>query len=170
MATDQPRRVEVYPGREVVVEFDPELTFECVEDCTWCCHHGVLLYDQDLLELAKRANLAETTTDFRSEKFVTREPKDREAHVADDGQACAFLREDGLCALHLEDDWKPTRCSVFPLGVWREDGDLHVGIRDSAHDHCEGLNVGKQRVIDTLDAFLPELLWDLENPDSDREL
>ena len=46
------RRVEVHPGKEVVVEFDPALTFECVEDCTWCCHHGVLLYEPDLLELA----------------------------------------------------------------------------------------------------------------------
>ena len=170
MSTEVPRRVEVYPGREVVVEFDPDLTFECVEDCTWCCHHGVLLYDRDLLELAQRANLAETTTDFRGEKFVTREEKSREDHVADDGNACAFLREDGLCTLHLEEDWKPTRCSVFPLGVSLEDGDLHVDIRDSAHDHCDGLNVSERRVIDNLEAFLPEILWDLENPDSDREL
>ncbi|ELZ17657.1 hypothetical protein C476_14533 [Natrinema limicola JCM 13563] len=170
VSADAPRRVEVYPGREAVVEFDPDLTFECVDDCTWCCHHGVLLYDRDLLELAQRANLAETTTEFRGEKFVTREGKDRDDHVAEDGSACAFLREDGLCTLHLEEDWKPTRCSVFPLGVWLEDGDLHVDIRDSAHDHCEGLNVSERRVIDNLEAFLPELLWDLENPDSDREL
>lgn len=170
VSADASPRVEVYPGREVVVEFDPELTFECVEDCTWCCQHGVLLYGDDLLELAKRANLTETTTDFRGEKFVTREEKDRDEHVDDDGCACAFLREDGLCSLHLEEDWKPTRCSVFPLGVWRENGDLHVDIRDSAHDHCEGLNVSDRVVIDNLDAFLPELLWELENPDSEREL
>jgi len=169
VSTD-PRRVEVHPGREVVVEFDPELTFECVDDCTWCCHHGVLLYDRDLIELAARATLAETTTEFRGEKFVTREPKGREGHVAEDGEACAFLREDGLCALHLEHDWKPTRCSVFPLGVWRDAGELHVGVRDSAREHCEGLGVSDRRVIDNLEAFLPELLWDLENPDSDREL
>lgn len=170
MSTEVPERVEVYPDREVVVEFDPDLTFECVDDCTWCCHHGVLLYDRDLLELAERANLAETTTDFRGEKFVTREEKRRGEHVDDDGRACAFLREDGLCALHLDDGWKPTRCSVFPLAVWREGGDLHVGVRESAHEHCDGLHVGDRRVIDELDAFLPELLWDLENPDSDREL
>ncbi len=163
-------RVEVYPDREVVVEFDPALTFECVEECTWCCHHGVLLYDQDLIELAARANLAETTTQFRSEQFVTREPKDRSDHVGDDGHACAFLNDDGLCMLHLEEDWKPTRCSVFPLGVWREEGDLHVGIRDSAHEHCEGLNVSDRLVIENLEAFLPEVLWDLENPDSERVL
>ena len=163
-------RVEVYPDREVVVEFDPALTFECVEECTWCCHHGVLLYDQDLIELAARANLAETTTQFRSEQFVTREEKDRQDHVGDDGHACAFLNDDGLCTLHLEEDWKPTRCSVFPLGVWREDGDLHVGIRDSAHEHCEGLNVSDRLVIENLEAFLPEVLWDLENPDSERVL
>lgn len=164
------RRVEVHPGREVVVEFDPDLTFECVDGCTWCCHHGVLLYDRDLLSLAQRANLAETTTDFRAEKFVAREAKERDEHVADDGHACAFLGDDGLCALHREHDWKPTRCSVFPLGVWLEDDDLHVDVRDSAHDHCEGLDVGDRRVIDHLDAFLPDLLWDLENPDSDRRL
>ena len=220
--TDGPVRVEVYPGREVVVEFDPDLTFDCVDDCTWCCHHGVLLYDRDLIELATRANLAETTTDFRGETFITREEKTRDEHVADDGNACAFLRDDGLCSLHLggDDDWKPTRCSVFPLGVWREasaedtgkgteggqtgdgtdsgqtgddadgglaadgtgggltddgtdagrPGDLHVGIRDSAHEHCEGLGVSDRRVIDHLDAFLPELLWELENPDSERVL
>ncbi len=168
--SDDEQRVEVYPGKEVVVEFDPGLTFECVEECTWCCHHGVLLYDRDLLELAQRANLAETTTQFRGEPFVTRESKERTDHVGDDGQACAFLREDGLCALHLEHDWKPTRCSVFPLGVWLEDDGLHVDIRDSAHEHCEGLNVSDRRVIDSLEAFLPELLWDLDNPDSDREL
>lgn len=171
VSADAPRSVEVYPGREVVVEFDPDLTFECIDDCTWCCHHGVLLYDRDLLELAQRANLAETTTEFRGEKFVTREEKSRDDYVGEDGQACAFLREDGLCTLHLEEDWKPTRCSVFPLGVWRgDDGDLHVDIRESAHDHCDGLGVSDRRVIDNLEAFLPELLWDLENPDSDRVL
>lgn len=164
------RRVEVYPDREVVVEFDPDLTFECVEECTWCCHHGVLLYDDDLIGLAQRANLAETTTDFRGEKFVTREEKDRDDHVAEDGCACAFLREDGLCTLHLEEDWKPTRCSVFPLSVWLEDGDLHVDIRESAHEHCEGLDVSDRSVIDNLEAFLPEILWDLDDPDSNREI
>ncbi|WP_290819036.1 YkgJ family cysteine cluster protein [Halovivax sp.] len=169
---DPPRRVEVYPGKEVVVEFDPELTFECVEDCTWCCHHGVLLYDRDLIELAARANLSETTTDFRAEKFVVREEKGRDEHVADDGMACAFLGDDGLCELHLADerDWKPTRCSVFPLAVEREDGELHVDVRDSAREHCEGLGVSERRVIEELEAFLPELLWELENPDSDRIL
>ena len=167
---DGPRRVEVYPGREVIVDFDPGLTFECVDDCTWCCHHGVLLYDRDLIELAARAPLAETTTDFRGEKFVRRETKDRDDHVADDGQACAFLGEDGLCQLHLDDDhdWKPTRCSVFPLAVSRQADGLHVDVRDSAHDHCEGLGVSDRRVIDELEAFLPELLWELEDPDSDR--
>jgi hypothetical protein len=170
--TADKRRVEVYPDREVVVEFDPALTFECVDSCTWCCHHGVLLYDRDLIELAQRANLAETTTDFRGEKFVTRESKARSDHVADDGKACAFLRDDGLCALHLDDehDWKPTRCSVFPLCVWRAADGLHVDIRESAEDHCEGLGVSERRVIDNLAAFLPELLWDLENPDSERAL
>ena len=38
-------RVEVYPGKEAIVDFDPSLTFECVDDCTWCCRHGVLLYE-----------------------------------------------------------------------------------------------------------------------------
>ncbi|WP_254863438.1 YkgJ family cysteine cluster protein [Halovivax gelatinilyticus] len=165
-------RVEVHPGREVVVDFDPGLTFECVDECSWCCHHGVLLYGKDLIELAARANLAETTTDFRGEKFVTREPKDRDEHVSEDGNACAFLGDDGLCRLHLEDDhdWKPTRCSVFPLAVSRDDGDLRVDVRESAHDHCEGLGVSDRHVIDHLDAFLPELLWELDDPDSDRVL
>jgi len=166
---DQPR-VEVYPGREVVVDFDPDLTFECVEDCTWCCQHGVLLYEEDFYELAERAPLDETTTQFRGQDFVRKEDKDRDEHVGEDGQACYFLRDDGLCALHDEHDWKPARCSVFPLAVSVEDGEIHVGIRDSAHEHCDGLDVSERRVIDNLDAFLPELLWDLDDPSSDQEL
>jgi Fe-S-cluster containining protein len=164
------RRVEVHPGKEAVVEFDPALTFECVEDCTWCCHHGVLLYEPDLLELAGCASLAEATTDFRGEDFVRKESRDREEHVGEDGQACFFLRDDGLCALHDEHDWKPARCSVFPLSVTVEDDDIHVSVRESAHEHCEGLNVSERRVIDHLDAFLPAVLWELDDPATRRQL
>lgn len=164
------RRVEVYPGREVVVDFDPSLTFECIDECTWCCHHGVLLYEQDFYHLAERASLSESTTRVRGAEFVRKEPKDRQQHTDDDGEACFFLRDDGLCTLHAEHDWKPTRCSVFPLAVTVENGDLHVDIREEAHDHCEGLSVSERRIIDHLDAFLPELLWDLDNPDTRRTL
>ncbi|WP_256296918.1 YkgJ family cysteine cluster protein [Haloarchaeobius salinus] len=164
------RRVEVHPGREVVVDFDPSLTFECVDDCTWCCHHGVLLYEPDFFELAGHADLADATTDFRGQDFVRKEDKEREEHVGEDGEACYFLRDDGLCTLHLEHDWKPARCSVFPLAVTVEDGDIHVDIRDSAHEHCDGLDVSERKVIDNLDAFLPEVLWELDDPESDREL
>jgi len=164
------RRVEVYPGKEAVVEFDPALTFECVPDCTWCCHHGVLLYDDDFYELAERASLAETTTRYRGEDFVRKEQKDRAEHVGDDGQACVFLREDGLCELHAEYDWKPTRCSVFPLEVREEGGEIHVDVRGDAREHCEGLGVSDRRLVDELDAFLPPLLWELEDPDTHREL
>ena len=164
------RRVEVYPGREVVVDFDPDLTFECVDGCTWCCHHGVLLYGPDFRELAEHADLGEATTQFRGEDFVRREPKEREEAVADDGGACYFLREDGLCSLHAEADWKPARCSIFPLEVRKRDGDLRVGVREEAREHCEGLDVSDRRVIDNLDAFLPELLWELDDPDTRREL
>jgi hypothetical protein len=163
-------RVEVHPGCEAVVDFDPSLTFECVDGCTWCCHHGVMLYEQDLLELAGCASLSETTTQFRGEDFVRTEQKDRETHVDDDGGACYFLREDGLCALHAEEDWKPARCSVFPLSVTVERGDIHVGVRESAHEHCEGLDVSERRVVDHLDAFLPERLWRLDDPETRREL
>lgn len=164
------RRVEVHPSKEAVVEFDPALTFECVEDCTWCCQHGVLLYEQDLLELADCANLAEATTQFRGEDFVRQETKDRENHVDEDGQACFFLRDDGLCSLHADHDWKPARCSVFPLAVTVENDDIHVDVRESAHEHCEGLDVSERRVIDNLDAFLPAVLWNLDDPASRREL
>jgi Fe-S-cluster containining protein len=170
VAADASPRVEVYPGREVVVDFDPELTFECVEECTWCCHHGVLLYEPDFLALAEVASLSEATTQVRGEDFVRREPKDREDHVDVDGQACFFLREDGLCALHAEHDWKPARCSVFPLHVSVEDDEIHVSIREEAHDHCDGLDVSERRVIDHLAAFLPEVLWNLEDPETRREL
>ena len=44
-------RVEVHSGREVVVDFDPALTFTCVVECSWCCHRGVLLYAEDAAEL-----------------------------------------------------------------------------------------------------------------------
>ena len=168
--SDEGQRVEVYPGREAVVEFDPDLTFECVDSCTWCCQHGVLLYEQDFLELAKRASLSEATTSFRGEDFVVREPKERDEHVAEDGQACFFLREDGLCELHAEHDWKPTRCSIFPLEVFVEDGEIHVTTREKAWEHCEGMNVSERRVVDNLEAFLPEYLWELDDPDTKRAL
>ncbi|MFC7154140.1 YkgJ family cysteine cluster protein [Halomarina halobia] len=162
-----PRRVEVHPGREAIVEFDPELTFECVPECTWCCHHGVLLYEEDFAELAKRENLNRSTKQLRGRDFVKREDKDREEHVDVDGRACHFLRDDGLCALHAEHDWKPTRCSVFPLSVSVVDGEIHVDVRDSARTYCEGLGVSDRRIVDHLDAFLPPLLWDLDDPTSD---
>ncbi|MEF8783801.1 MAG: YkgJ family cysteine cluster protein [Haloarculaceae archaeon] len=176
--TERKGCVEVHPGKDVVVDFDPQLTFECVDDCTWCCHHGVMLYEPDFLELAECASLSEATTEVRGQDFVTREPKYREENVDVDGQACFFLRDDGLCALHAEHDWKPARCSVFPLAVSVEDGDLtareggdiHVAVREEAHDHCDGLNVSERRVVDHLDAFLPEVLWDLDNPETRREL
>lgn len=164
------RRVEVYPGKEAVVEFDPSLTFKCVEECTWCCHHGVLLYQPDYLELADHADLNASTTQLRGEDFVRKEDKPREDHVDEDGQACYFLREDGLCALQAESDegWKPTRCWVYPLSVRLEGGNLRVSLRDSAHEYCEGVDVTDRQVIDHLEDFLPEVLWDLPDPDTRR--
>ena len=164
------RRVEVHPGKEAVVEFDPRLTFECVDSCTWCCHHGVLLYGPDVYELAARANLRESTTRFRGEDFVRKEEKERESHVGPDGAACFFLGADGRCELHAEHDWKPARCSVFPLSVRVEDGDIHVDVREDAREHCEGLEVSERRLLDNLDAFLPEVLWELDDPTTRREL
>jgi Fe-S-cluster containining protein len=178
VSIERGQSVEVHPGKEAVVDFDPALTFECVDECTWCCHHGVLLYEPDFLQLADCASLAEATTQVRGEDFVRKEEKDREEHVGDDGEACFFLRDDGLCSLHDEHDWKPARCSVFPLAVSVEEGgrtsyehgDIHVSIRESAHDHCEGLDVSERRVVEHLDAFLPARLWDLDNPETRREL
>jgi Fe-S-cluster containining protein len=170
VSIDSDRRVEVHPGKEAVVDFDPALTFECVEECTWCCHHGVLLYGPDFLELAECASLAEATTQVRGADFVRKEPKDRDDHVGPDGEACFFLRDDGLCSLHADHDWKPARCSVFPLHVDVEDGDIHVSVREEAEDHCEGLGVSERRVVEHLDAFLPAVLWDLDDPETRREL
>ena len=164
------RRVEVHPGCEAVVAFDPDLTFECVDSCTWCCHHGVLLYDHDLLGLAQRASLNDATTTAHGERFVRREDKSRDEHTDDDGAACYFLGEDGLCALHAEHDWKPARCSVFPLEVHYENDEIRVTVRDEAEEHCEGLDVSERRVVDNLDAFLPEILWSLDNPETKIEL
>lgn len=169
---------EVHPGKEVVVDFDPDLTFECVEECTWCCHHGVYLYEEDFLQLAEVASLADSTTDVRGNDFVRREEKDRENDVGEDGEACFFLRDDGLCELQAETGWKPTRCWIFPLEVSvepgdvtaRAGGDIHVSVREEAHDHCEGLNVTDQRVVDHLADFLPELLWDLDDPKTRKRL
>jgi hypothetical protein len=168
--TEEPRRVEVHPGREALVEFDPDLTFECVPECTWCCHHGVMLYGEDLRELAAREPINDPVKQVRGRDFVRREEKAREEHVDVDGAACFFLRDDGLCALHAEHDWKPTRCSVFPLEVRLEDGEVHVDVRGDAREHCEGLGVSDRRLVDNLEAFLPELLWELDDPDTRIEL
>jgi len=148
------------------VEFDPALTFECVEECTWCCSQGVLLYDTDYLQLSELADLGETTTRFRGEQFVATEEKARDEHVDEEGRACVFLDADGRCTLHAEHDWKPTRCSVFPLAVRVQDGEIHVDVRDAAREHCEGLDVSERRVIDVLDQFLPAVLWELDDPSS----
>lgn len=164
------RRVEVHPGCEAVVEFDPDLTFECVPDCTWCCHHGVLLYEEDFLELAKRESINASVKELRGQDFVKREEKDRDEYTDVDNHACYFLRDDGKCSLHAEYDWKPTRCSVFPLEAHVENDDIHVSIRDEAHTHCDGLNVSERRVIDHLDAFLPRVLWNLDDPTTKIEL
>ena len=164
------RRVEVYPDCEAVVEFDPDLTFECVPDCTWCCHHGVLLYEEDLLELAQRESINASVKEIRDRDFVKREEKDRDEYKDIDDYACYFLRDDGKCALHAEYDWKPTRCSVFPLEAHVENDEIHVSVRDEAHTYCDGLNVSERRVIDHLDAFLPRLLWNLDDPTTKIEL
>lgn len=164
MSADSPRRVTVHGDREVVVEFDPEITFECVDGCTWCCHRGVTLYEQDLQELAARVDPDESAKTVDGEERVRREDKDREEHVDVDGRACYFLREDGLCTLHDEHDWKPARCSVFPLQVSVENGEIHVSVRDDARRNCEGLDVSERRLIDNLEAFLPEVLWELDDP------
>lgn len=163
-------RVEVHPGCEAIIEFDPELCFECVDSCTWCCQHGVLLSDHDLLELAKRANLNDATTEFRGQRAVRREGKERDEHTGADGAACYFLTDDGLCELHADHGWKPARCSVFPLGVHLDEGEIHVTVREEATEHCEGLGVSERRVIDHLDAFLPEVLWSLDDPETKIEL
>jgi hypothetical protein len=128
-----------------------------------------LLYEQDLLELAGCASLANATTQVRGEDFVRKESKDRQGHTTD-GEACFFLRDDGLCALQAEHGWKPTRCSVFPLAVSVEDGDIHVSVREQAHEHCDGLGVSDRRVIDHLEAFLPTVLWEPDDPETRREL
>ena len=162
--------MEVHPGKEAIVRFDPDRTFTCVDRCTWCCHHGVLLYEPDLFELAEYASLGESTTEFRGEPFVRREPKERDDHVDVDGAACTFLDGDGRCTLHAAHDWKPTRCSVCPLEVRRDNGKIVVDIRDDEERNCEGLDESERRLIDHLDAFLPPQLWELEDPDTRRSL
>lgn len=160
----------MHPGCEAVVEFDPELTFECVPECTWCCYHGVLLYGEDLLELAEREPLDAAVTQHRGRDFIKREEKDRTEHIDIDEHACYFLRDDGRCALHAEYDWKPTRCSVFPLAIHVENGEIHASVRDDAERNCDGLGVSDRRIIDHLDAFLPQVLWNLDDPTTKIEL
>ena len=110
----------------------------------------VLLYEKDLLELAARESLSAAVTEFRGREFVR--------------------REDGLRALHADHDWKPARCSAFPLEVYVESGDIGVTVREVAREHCKGLGVSERRVVDNLGAFLSELLWDLEDPITTVEL
>ena len=163
-------RVEVHPGKEAIVEFDPDRTFTCVDSCTWCCHHGVLLYESDLAELAQHESLAESTTTVRGREFVTKQDHNRTAHVDSDGEACYFLDADGLCQLQKTHGWKPTRCWVYPLAVDLVEGEIVLSIRDSAETHCEGMDVSEERLIDHLDTFLPPVLWELTDPQSDIEL
>lgn len=125
-----------------------------------------MLYEPDLFRLADHASLAETTTEVRGQTFIRREGKDRTEHVGVDGAACAFLAEDGMCSLQAEYDWKPTRCSVFPLDVSREGGEIVVDIREDAERNCDGLDETDRRLIDHLDAFLPPILWELDSPDT----
>lgn len=162
--------VEVYPGKEALVRFDPSRTFTCVDQCTWCCHHGVLLYDPDVFSLAEYAQLHGVTTTVKGEQFIETEEKQREAHVDAQGNACHFLDDEGKCSLHATHEWKPTRCSVFPLEIEVLDGSIMVDIREDAEEHCEGLDVDSRRLIDHLDAFLPPVLWDLPNPETSVEL
>lgn len=164
-------RREVHPGCWAVLEFDPERRFRCVEECTWCCHHGVMCYERDVFALAEYDDLSAATEQIGGETFVRREAKSRDEHVAADGAACRYLRDDGLCAIQRagETEWKPVRCRVFPLAVARDGEDLRVSIREEAHEHCEGLEVGDP-IGEQLPALLPEALWALENPDTHREL
>lgn len=161
---EPPIRVEVHPGKEAVVDFDPARTFECVPECTWCCYHGVYLYENEFYVLAEHADLNETTTQYRGHDFIRREPKDRAEHVDIDGEACTFLDEQGHCELHADVDWKPARCSVFPLDVTVQDEEIHIGIRDDAERNCDGLGVSERRIVEHLDAFLPPVLWDVDDP------
>lgn len=162
--------VEVYPDKEVYVSFDPDRTFTCVDECTWCCHHGVLLYEPDIFALAEHADLDGSTETVKGERFVPTESKMREEHVDDEGCACHFLDDEGRCTLHAQHDWKPTRCSVFPLDIEVTEGDIIVGVREDAEQHCEGMDVSSRRLIDHLDAFLPPTLWEIPNPETAIEL
>ena len=166
----EPTRVEIYPDKEAIVRFDPERTFTCVDSCTWCCHHGVLLYGPDLDQLAEKESLAESTESIRGHPFVRKESKARMTAVDDAGEACYYLDDDGLCHLQKEHNWKPTRCSVFPLDITLRGDALEVSIRETAETHCEGMDVGDRRLIDHLDAFLPPQLWDLPDPTTHIEL
>lgn len=164
------RRVEVYPGKVAIIEFDPDRRFTCVDSCTWCCHHGVLLYDVDHERLAECASLAASTETLRGRQFVRKDEKNRSDHVDASGEACFFLDADGLCQLQKETGWKPTRCWVYPLAVRPVEDEIAISIRDSAETKCEGMDVGDERIIDHLDAFLPPILWELSNPSSDIAL
>lgn len=157
-------RVEVYPGKEAVVEFDPDRTFECVDDCTWCCHRGVFLSDEEADRLADYADVEAVTTRVDGRTKIRREDKARTDHVDVDGRACHFLDDEGLCALQDEHGWKPTACSVFPLEVAIVDGAVHVDVRADAERNCDGLDVRDRRLVDHLDAFLPEGLWASDEP------
>ncbi len=164
------RWVEVHPGKHVLVEFDPDRTFHCVDECTWCCHHGVLLYEPDIFALAEHASLGEATTEARGNRFIKQTEKSQDAPAGADGKACHFLDGEGMCSLHAAHDWKPSRCSVFPLEIEVRDGTFVVDVREDAETHCEGLDVSERRLIDHLDAFLPPVLWEIDDPTTAIEL
>lgn len=58
---------------------------------------------------------------------------------------------------------------MFPPEVY-VDGETHVIVREEASEHCDGLDVGERRVVGHLEAFLPELLRDLDDPTTEVEL
>jgi hypothetical protein len=121
----------------------------------------VFLAESELAGLAEHVDTDAVTTTVDGRPKIGREDKARAEHVDVDGRACYFLNDDGLCALQVEHDWKPAACSVFPLEVTAEPDGLHVGLRGDAERNCEGLDASERRLVDHLDAFLPESLWDL---------
>lgn len=123
-----------------------------------------MLYESDFSALLDRESITDSVEPLFGREFITTIAQPDNEYADSEQRACYYLDSDGKCELHRTHDWKPTRCSVFPLEITVEDDELHVDIRDEARDHCEGLSVSDRRIIDHLDAFLPEVLWELDDP------
>ena len=73
----------------------------------------------------------------------------RGAWLAQRDGACVFLRQDGLCSVHVEHgaEAKPVFCRTFPFHIVHHEGGPSVALRED----CGGLAHGETALVEQLD-------------------